>query len=723
MQEQKQTSQEIELYFKEIDNKLKKAYKIANEARKKGYDPESKVDIPLAKNMAERVEGLISTVAPQIIGSGISKRILDLEKKYKAMDWRISLIIAEEIAKEKFCKFKDKKEAMEIGIRVGFAYHTMGTVASPLEGFVCLDIRKRKDGKDYFTLMYSGPIRSAGGTGGSVSVLIADYVRKKMGYYPYDPTEKEIKRMVREVLDYHERVTNLQYIPSEEELEFLAKNLPVQIDGDPTEKIDVSNYKDIERIGTNRIRGGACLVFAECLAQKAPKLWNRLSKFKEEFDLEHWNFLEKFLDIQKEVKSKGKINKTNEKITPNYTFIEDLVAGRPILAFPLRTGGFRLRYGRSRTSGYSADSISPATMIILQNYIATGTQLKVERPGKATTVSPCNCIEGPIVKLNNGSVLRLNSEQEAKKYVKEVKEIIFLGDILISYGDFFNRAHVLVPAGYCEEYWVQELEKAIVGMFGNLDIVKLSNLVDIPEDNLYELLKKHLYIKPTVQDSIKISEALNIPLHPAYTFHWKTISFNELKILIDWLGEIKIIKEESKVKIVLPLKEEPKRVLELIGVQHSAVTNEFVVIRKDDALALLSNLGISEKEDVEKIKKIIEENKEKNVLDIVNILSKIKVRDKSGTFIGARMGRPEKAKMRKLTGSPHVLFPVGPEGDRLRSFQAALENKKITSDFPIYKCEKCNKETIFPICETCGRKTKKLYYCNICGNIEKDKCM
>ncbi len=722
MQEQTQASQEMELYFKEIDSKIKTEYNLANKARKKGYDPEIKVSIPLAKNMAERVEGLISTVAPQIINSGISKRILDLEKKYKVMDWRISLVIAEEIAKEKFCKFKDKKEAMEVSIRVGFAYHTMGTVASPLEGFVGLDIRKRKDGKEYFALMYSGPIRSAGGTGGSVSVLIADYVRKKMGYYPYDPTEKEIKRIVREVLDYHERVTNLQYIPSEEELEFLARNLPVQIDGDPTEKIDVSNYKDIERIGTNRIRGGACLVFAECLAQKAPKLWNRLSKFRKEFDLEQWNFLEKFLDIQNKVKAKGKINNNGEKIAPNYTFIKDLVAGRPILAFPLRTGGFRLRYGRSRTSGYSATSISPATMVILQNYIATGTQLKVERPGKAATVSPCNCIEGPIIKLNNGSVLRLNSEQEAKKHVKDIKELIFLGDILISYGDFFNRAHILIPPGYCEEWWIQELEKAIVNMFGTLDIIKLSNLVDIPENNLSELLKNPFYIKPTAQDAIRLSEQLGIPLHPAYTFHWKTISFGELKILIDWLDKMKIIREESKTKIVLPLKKEPKRVLELIGVQHSAVNNEFVVIRRDDAIAFLSNLGISEKEDIEKLNKIIEENKEKNALEIINILSKIKVRDKSGIFIGARMGRPEKAKMRKLTGSPHVLFPVGQEGDRLRSFQAAMENKKITSDFPIYKCEKCDKETIFPVCETCGRKTKKLYYCNICGNIEKDKC-
>ena len=719
---EKQASPEIEKYFNSIDNEIKRSYKTAGEARKKGYDPEETVSIPLAKNMAERVEGLVSTVAPQIIGSGISKRILELEKKYGSQAWRIALIIAEEIAKEKFCKFKDKKEAMEVGIRVGFAYITMGTVASPLEGFVSLDIRKRKDGKEYFALKYSGPIRSAGGTGGSVSVIIADYVRKKMGYAPYDPTEIEIKRMVREAYDYHERVTNLQYVPSEEELEFLIKNLPVQIDGDPTEKIEVSNYKGLDRIETNRIRGGYCLVIAECLAQKAPKLWDRLSKWGHDFNLEDWDFLEEFLKIQKKMKARGKVNDRNQKIAPNYTFIHDLVAGRPVLAFPLRTGGFRLRYGRSRNSGYSSASLNPATMIILKNYIATGTQLKVERPGKGTTTNPCDCIEGPTVKLKDGAVLRLDSEKQARKYVHNIQEIIFLGDILFNYGDFFNRAHTLVPAGYCEEWWVQELEKATVDTFGNLDITKLSNLVGIPEDNINDILKEYFYVKPTAYDSIKISDMLKIPLHPSYTFYWKTISFDELKSLIDWLENIKIIREEKKTKIVLPLKKEPKRVLEILGVQHSVVTNEFVVIDGDDSVAFLSNLNILTKEDVTKTKEIIEENKEKNALDIINILSKIKIRDKAGIFVGARMGRPEKAKMRKLTGSPHVLFPVGEEGDRLRCFQAALENKKITSDFPIYRCEKCNQNTIFSVCEKCGRKTKKMYYCNICGDIKTNKC-
>jgi len=69
---------EIDRYFKEINLQLKKAYKVATEARKEGYDPELEVEIPIAKNMAERVEGLISTVAPQIISVGIPKRIKEL---------------------------------------------------------------------------------------------------------------------------------------------------------------------------------------------------------------------------------------------------------------------------------------------------------------------------------------------------------------------------------------------------------------------------------------------------------------------------------------------------------------------------------------------------------------------------------------------------------------------------------------------------------------------
>jgi len=320
--------------------------------------------------MAERVESLISVVVPQIVGSGVSTRIKELEASYGSLDWRVALTIAKEIATEKFCSFKDKKEAYEVGIRVGLAYLTMGTVASPIEGFLEIKIKKRADGKEYWALSFGGPIRSAGGTAAAVCVVIGDYIRRQMGYEPYDPTEDEVNRMVSELYDYHERVTNLQYLPSEEELRFFVSHLPIEIDGDPSEKFEVSNYKDLPRVETNRLRNGVCLVWGEGLTQKSAKINGRFIKWRDDFDMNHWKFLDDFVKLQKKIRSKGEVKEKEVKIAPDFNFIKDLVAGRPVLGYPMVTGGFRLRYGRCRNTGLSSCAISPATMHILKNYIS-----------------------------------------------------------------------------------------------------------------------------------------------------------------------------------------------------------------------------------------------------------------------------------------------------------------------------------------------------------------
>src|SRR3989338_6413553 len=271
---------DVEDYFSKLADKVKKEYKISNVARSKGIDPVNKVEIPLAMTMAEKSVGLITTVYPELPVEKITKRMLELEKKYGQLDTTVSFDIAREIAEEKFCKFKNQLEAIDAGIRVGFAYLTLGVVASPIEGYTGLEIGKTKDGKNYFIANFSGPIRSAGTTATCVVLMLIDYLREYFGYSKYDPTEIEVKRYITENIDYHERVSNLQYLPTEEEMEFLAKNLPIQISGEPTEQKEVSNYKDLERVETNAIRGGMCLIFSEALAQKAKKGFRLLNQAK-----------------------------------------------------------------------------------------------------------------------------------------------------------------------------------------------------------------------------------------------------------------------------------------------------------------------------------------------------------------------------------------------------------------------------------------------------------
>jgi len=131
-------------YFSILKRGVDEEYMVAEEAREKGRDPVKKVEIPLAVNMAERAVNLISTVYSFLPIGKITERILKLEEKYGKLDMMISFVIAREIAEEKFCKFKSKLEAIDAGIRVGFAYNTLGVVASPIEGYTGLKIGKNK---------------------------------------------------------------------------------------------------------------------------------------------------------------------------------------------------------------------------------------------------------------------------------------------------------------------------------------------------------------------------------------------------------------------------------------------------------------------------------------------------------------------------------------------------------------------------------------------------
>ncbi len=692
---------QIEKYFVELDREIKKNYDIAGIARSKGLDPVDFVEVPLAHNLAEKTIGLISTVYPQINNPLLINRILELEKEYGKLDVAICLKIAEEIAKEKFCKFQSHLEAIEAGIRVGFAYTTLGVVSSPIEGFTFLKINKTRDGKDYFSPYFSGPIRSAGTTASCVVLFIIDHLREIFGYAKYDPNENEIRRTVTELYDFHERITNLQYLPTEEEAEFLARNLPIQISGEPSESLEVSNYKDLPRVDTNFLRSGFCLILGEGLAQKAPKALRILNGLRKKgFKLSDWDFLEKYCEIHEKRKSGTK--------DTTATYMKDLVAGRPIFGHPSRSGAFRFRYGRSRVNGFSAVSLHPASMAISDSFIAVGTQLKIEKPTKGCVVSICDSIDGPIVKLNDGSVRKLDNYEEAKNIYKDVSEIIYFGDILFPFGDVANRNSPLIKPGYVEEWWNLELEK--VGQ-------KVENYMDVNFETAYNLSKEYY-----------------IPLYPKYIYYWSQISYDQLLELLRWFSYARI-----NGKIILPytrLEEEKfinaKRALELLGVEH-IVTTENVVLSEEDSKAIFVNLGLDLKlfdieeyfieHEINNLAEKILSTSEKNILKIINSLSDFNIKDKAGEFIGTRMGRPEKAKLRKLTGSPHVLFPIGEEGGRFRSVQEATNVGHVNAEFPLFFCEKCNREEIYVNCIVCNSKTKPIYYCNKCQkNILGEKC-
>jgi len=715
---------DINDYFAEIKKKTLEAYEIAKKARSLSLDPVNDVEIPISEDMAERVVNLLSTIDPIIKEINLPEKIREIEKTYKPLSFSTILKISEYVAEQIYNKTKDKIRAIELGLRAGFAYHTLGVVAAPTEGIVKVIAKKRMDGKEYISVFYAGPVRSAGGTPQAFSVVIADFLRRKFGYEKYDPTEDEIQRYVIEIYDY-KRAAHLQYTPKNEEIMFAVRNLPIEINGEPTEKIEVSAYKDLPRVETNYIRGGAVLVLAEGICQKAKKIWKELSKIAKDFNLEEWSWLDELRKLQE--KLHGGSSDSSEIIKPNAKYLEQLTAGRPIFSLPSAKGGFRLRMGKSRTNGHEASSIHPAIAILTYNFLAWGTQFVIERPGKASAITFSDTIEPPVVKLKDGSVIKVKDEKKAKELIEKnlVEKILFLGDILFTYGDFLDNGHPLVPLGYCEEWWILEFEKNAKERVNGFEVVfdmfkprklfeiknleKLSEYLDIDKNTLENYIRDPLRNKPDFINSLKISILLNVPLHPEYTYFWKDISSQDFIYLLNYLKEkakisykeIKINGENYKIadKIEIEYDDRIKNILEEILIEHKLENNK-IVIEYPNSASLYIQLGYFEK--------VPELNNEKNGYELINKISKVIVRDKVGTYIGVRMGRPEKAKIRELRGSIMVLFPVGEEGGRMRNLLESMKYQKIVSDLRTYYCPNCKTYVPYKKCIFCNSETKLL---------------
>ncbi|HID05761.1 MAG TPA: DNA polymerase II large subunit, partial [Armatimonadetes bacterium] len=333
-----------------------------------------------------------------------------------------------------------------------------------------------------------------------------------------------------EIRLYERRVGRFQYHISDSDLEKALKQIPVEITGVATDPIEVSIHRDLPRIETNRLRGGACRVLNDGVIGKATKI----KKIAEEAGLSGWEWLDEFA---KESIEEGRIK-------PSEKYLADVIAGRPIFSHPSRPGGFRLRYGRSRNTGLAAIGLNPATMIVLGGFLAVGTQVRIERPGKSGIIMPVTSIEGPTVKLKDGKVLRVSSVIEAEKLKDKIDEILFLGDVLIGFGEFLENNHLLLPSGYVEEWWRLEVLKAIEEKFKN--IRQAAKSLRIKEERLKEILEKWYDIKPTAREAIEISLKLDVPLHPYYTYHWSEISGGDVQLLADWLEKYEINKKKER---------------------------------------------------------------------------------------------------------------------------------------------------------------------------------
>ncbi|MBC7219017.1 MAG: DNA polymerase II large subunit [Hadesarchaea archaeon] len=681
----------MEEYFEELERKTEELYKIAKEARAQGKDPELEPEIPRAGDLASRVEKL---VGPE----GVAEVIRQLEKQMPREE--VALKVAEMIVDGKFGKFDEETVAKQ-AVRTALAVLTEGVVVAPIEGITDVKIKNNFDGTQYLALYFASPIRAAGGTAAALAVLAGDFVRRRLYLSPYKATDREIERFVEEVEIYRTSVGREQYTPPPEDIRLVMQNIPVEITGDPSGKeATVMVFRDLDRVEHNRVRGGAVLAMVEGVMQKAPKIMKYVNKL----NIDGWSWLQDII-------AKAPTKEEAKQVFPKGDkYLGEVIAGRPVFSHPGteghkgREGGFRLRYGRARNTGIAAVGIHPATMAICDDFLVTGTQLKTERPGKGGAVTPVDSIKGPTVKLKDGSVVQIKTLEQALELRQQVEEILFLGDILIGFGEFLENNHPLMPASYCEEWWSQEVERALQSKRF--------------EQDLTPYLSKP-YPAPPPALAVKISEELGVPLHPAYTYSYSELSVEELQDLCAWLLQGEPTFENGELKqLRLPLEPVPKRILEELGVPHRVIDGAVVIT--EHSLPLCKSLGILDGERLtkDKFERVLKESQFKSIMEIVCALAGFTVREEGPTRIGARMGRPEKADPRRMSPPVHMLFPVGLRGGMTRNLaKAAEKGGEISVELATLKCTNCGEIGFTRRCQKCGGLAEYVRSCPKCRRV------
>lgn len=785
-------SESMSRYFRSLKEEAERAASIARAARSRGLDPVKEVEIPFADDLAGRVENLVGP-------PGVAGRIR--EKASKMSREKLTLTIAEEVARDLLAGGSDKQKALDQATRTGLAILTEGVLVAPLEGIAEVSLGRNGDGTDYADIYFAGPIRAAGGTAQAMSVLIADIVRRSLDIGTFKVTDQEVARYVEEFQLYR----NLQYRPERHEIEKVVRSCPVCINGEGTEKTEVQGNRDLPRVPTNQVRSGICLVIAEGVLLKAKKMmkiikqeeikgWEFLgdlgSKKNEEersekprsdlediplddldeeaeevisSTLEDGEDLMNFIFTEDGAEKEG-ITLVDKGISPKVQvavkYIKDLIAGRPVFSHPSRPGGFRLRYGRGRTCGLASIGINPLSLEVTQQFLATGTQIKIERPGKAGAVTPVDSIDGPIVLLDNGDLVRVSSKEILDRVRSRIMQITDVGEILIPFGEFAENNHALIQGSYTTEWWEEELRCALYmeknGMseypfeeslhldeeMGRIKKEALKDIdpsneaaMKIAEEELDRDIRTYLFDAATrakahdiemhaidilqfdpkdPRASFQHSERYSIPLHPDHNLFWHDISLMELNML-----RKHVLESGSMEDGVLSIKKDDgiKSILIALGCPHRDTTSAFAL--DGMSYTITRCLGITE--DLQSTRIPPKFSRCTNVMEAVSLLSGVKIREKAPTRIGARMGRPEKADVRKMKPPVHALYPVGMLGGPQRLVNKTFDLKKdeqfggrekadsshqlIPSNSIPRLCRICNTISPYTFCPDCGDGT------------------
>jgi len=138
----------MEAYENTLRAGLDSAIALAKQARAKGIDPSTDIEIPIASDLADRVEALLGI-------KGVAVRIRELEATMSREE--AALRIGDDFVQKRFGE-TNREEILDHAIRTAMALLTEGVVSAPTEGIAKIGLGKNDDGTEYLKIFYAGTL-------------------------------------------------------------------------------------------------------------------------------------------------------------------------------------------------------------------------------------------------------------------------------------------------------------------------------------------------------------------------------------------------------------------------------------------------------------------------------------------------------------------------------------------------------------------------------------
>ncbi|PWI48439.1 hypothetical protein CEE45_06820 [Candidatus Heimdallarchaeota archaeon B3_Heim] len=670
----------IELEFQEYVEQIKKTLtaqiKLANQARSLKYDPYSSIESIITPSSTDNILAILNI-------PGLENYLPE-----KINQNRNLLLLAADVAKQivngRFIK-KPKEQLILLAIQSSFVILSRGQCSVPKEYVPKVRIDPKQN---YLTLFFANTIRYVPGTIIGLAILISDYLRGILHLNRFHSSPDSIGRYEEELeifLKMNDRVFQFNV----DHVRVFIQNIGVELSSEPYERIEVQRYRNLPKL-TNHLRMGLCVTLERILHDLQPIIIQKLQA-----GIPEWGWLDKLQFI---------IPKQNR------TFgTEDIRSTQPLLSQSNRAGGFRLRYGESRITGFGTIGIHPVTMA-LTGILTPGCTVQLDFSDKFYAINPVSSIMGPLVELEDGSLKRINSLNELRKMKISTKQIWEMGDILMSTSDI-PISTLIIFSAWTEEWWNREIKSAIATKEVNIaEVLKSGNL---SEGVLNQMLHKPLNYYPTWDLAILLSKAFDIPLHPKFSLNWNEIAISDFILLVQKL--------KANPDTSLHVDDEILRIIKQLGASfeiieekiHSEILNPFFTIFKQKFSKMMEIL----KEDVEEL----------TVEFLCQEMLEIPVRSLCYRRIGFKLIRIEKAETRFTNPPHHSLFPLGKHGGPQKDFFKVSQDTSIEIRVADRYCISCKIYSFKVYCPECKQKTEQKYRCreghtsdnSICSQCEK----